>query len=85
MNDPSLKSPKIYTNSGAVNMIIEALMGVVRLRPLKNKSMLNTTPKREAKTTFGTSLQAMFFLFLTKKDKAKNNRVAPNTRTRINA
>lgn len=66
-------------------MMIAALIGVVKLKPLKNKSMLKTTPNKDATTIFGQSPFAILTLFFTKIAKIKNKKHAPKTRMTMNA
>lgn len=73
----------IKTKMGVAVMMMEALMGVVRARPLKNNTWLMATPLSPQQMRRKMSLRSAFSL-LKKGAKAKNKRVVTKTRSKIN-
>ena len=77
-----IMAESVNTIIGVETIITAALMGEVRLNPLKKVSILNATPKKAAPIIRGKSLRAIFS-FGIKSQISQNNSTEPPTRNRI--
>lgn len=77
-----INAESVKTIIGVETMITAALMGEVRLNPLKKVSILNATPKKAAAIIRGKSFSAIFS-FGVNNQTSQNKSIEPPARNKI--